>query len=82
MSHIVVDKDGNIKLIYEDDLVGLLREKAAGAISITRASHVEPTVGGCWTADLTPVRGPVLGPFATRQEALTAEVNWINTNVL
>ena len=41
--------------------------------SITRASHVEPDAEGRWLADLTPVAGPVLGPFDLRSEALAAE---------
>lgn len=30
-----------------------------------------------WFADMTPVRGPVLGPYDMRQEALDAEVAWL-----
>lgn len=79
MSHIVVEPTGTIRLIYEDDLRGLL---AAGRAAITRASHVEPTVDGRWTADLSPVAGPTLGPFDTRQAALDAEVAWLIKNRL
>ena len=45
--------------------------------SITRASHVEPDQQGRWLADLTPVAGPVLGPFERRSEALEAEQSWL-----
>src|SRR4051794_33699093 len=34
---------------------------ALGAPSVTRASRVEPTPDGRWTADLSPVGGPTLG---------------------
>ena len=59
--------------IYADDLSPLLDE---GDATVTRVSHVEPScVDGQhgWTADMTPVDGPVLGPFTTRAEALDAE---------
>jgi hypothetical protein len=31
-----------------------------------------------WWADMLPMNGPVLGPFATRSEALQAEMVWID----
>jgi hypothetical protein len=31
-----------------------------------------------WTADMSPVGGPVLGPFATRTEALQKETEWLD----
>lgn len=79
MPHIVVEPSGTIKLIYEDDLRGLL---ATGKAEIKRVSHVEPTIDGRWEADLSPVNGPVLGPYETRKEALDAEVNYLIRNVL
>ena len=48
-----------------------------GEVHIQRASHVEPTSGGMWSADLSPVGGPVLGPFARRSAALIAEREWL-----
>ena len=48
-----------------------------GTVNIRRASHVEPTTEGRWTADLSPVGGPMLGPFALRSEALDAEQQWL-----
>jgi len=36
--------------------------------------------GDVWFADLSPVAGPVLGPFACRDEALAAEVAWLREN--
>lgn len=50
-----------------------------GRTVISRASHVEPTDDGTWTADMAPVGGPVLGHFARRSEALAAEVEWLET---
>ena len=58
-------------------LHGLRRPLAKlGAVSIARASLVEPGPDG-WYADLSPVAGPLLGPFALRAEALAAEVKWL-----
>ena len=51
-------------------------------MSISRASHVEPSPDGCWTADLRPMLGPVLGPFANRSESLAAEHDWLETHWL
>jgi hypothetical protein len=47
-------------------------------VAIQRASHVEPDASGAWWADLNPVNGPRLGPFAYRSEALTAEAEWLH----
>jgi hypothetical protein len=48
-----------------------------GRLAIRRASHVEPAKSGSWMADLTPVGGPVLGPFSQRSQALAAEQDWL-----
>lgn len=84
MSTIHVDLTGTIRFIYDDDLRDLLQE---GEASVKRVSHVEPIkvlgkLGMRWTADMRPVDGPVLGSFDTRQEALKAEVAWIEHNIL
>jgi hypothetical protein len=63
-----------IRFIYNDDLAGLMNQ---GKAVTKRASHVEPCDGE-WQADLTPVSGPVLGPFPRRDEALAEEVKWLN----
>lgn len=79
INQIVISPAGEIKAIYTDELLPLFR---AGKCSITRASSVEPTIDGRWEADLSPVNGPVLGPYDTRKEALESEVNYLITNVL
>jgi hypothetical protein len=33
---------------------------------------------GCWRVNLVPSDGPILGPFANRQEAIRREVEWLN----
>jgi hypothetical protein len=75
---IKILKDGKIQFIYSDELAEILRE--AGVLNIVRASHVEPIKDGDWQADMSPVKGPVLGPFKTRFAALEAEVAWLEEN--
>lgn len=65
--------EGTATVIYNETLD--LSE--LGRARIERASHVEPTPDGQWTADMSPVSGPVLGPFDKRSEALAAEVAWL-----
>ncbi len=74
----VVHADGTGRCLY-DETLDLSR---LGPVTIRRASHVEPTHQGQWQADLSPVDGPILGPFALRSEALTAEVEWLKTSWL
>ena len=69
--------EGQIRFIYDDDLTALM--EGQGQTTTKRASHVEPCDGG-WLADMSPVHGPVLGPFARRDEALAEEVKWLNKN--
>jgi hypothetical protein len=75
---VLVLPDGTIKAIYAEDID--FRE--LGEPLITRASHVEADCQNRWIADLTPVAGPVLGPFALRSEALEAEQAWLAKNWL
>jgi len=75
---LVIQSDGQICCIYDEtlDLAPL------GQLSIRRASHVEPDSDGRWLADLSPVDGPVLGPFGQRSEALAAEHAWLSEHWL
>ena len=74
----IVHPEGTVRCLYDETL----DLSQLGPVSIRRASHVEPTHQGQWQADLSPVDGPVLGPFPLRSEALTAEVEWLQTNCL
>ena len=77
MARLVVAPDGTVRYIYSDDLHAAL--SPLGESTIRRASHVEPDEGGGgWAADMGPVGGPVLGPFASRREALAREVEWLS----
>ena len=71
---ILVETTGAVRCLYGEaiDLSSL------GQLQISRASHVEPDADGQWLADLTPLVGPVLGPFPCRSDALAAEAAWIS----
>jgi len=73
---MIFDAAGNCRFIHSDELADI----APGPLTIRRASHVEPTDDGRWTADLSPVGGPVLGPYSRRRVALDAEVEWLKSN--
>ena len=70
---LVVLQGGDVQCVYAESLP----VQSLGSVCIRRASHVEPTSEGEWTADLTPVNGPVLGPFSDRSLALEAELGWL-----
>jgi hypothetical protein len=75
---LLVKPDGTVRAIYDETIdLGVL-----GRPAIARASHVEPDDRGRWHADLTPVDGPVLGPFDRRGEALDAERDWLECHWL
>lgn len=70
--------DGTIRFIYDDSLKWLSSESN---IFLKRASHIEANVNDNkveWFADLSPVNGPLLGPFASREESIEAEKHWLH----
>ena len=75
---LVIDRRGRIRGLY-DEMIDL---GALGEVQLSRASQVEPDANGEWWADLRPVDGPRLGPFARRSIALAAEQAWLETNWL
>lgn len=75
---LVITSDGTLRCVY-DEAVDL---SSLGRSVISRASHVEPDRDGFWHADLSPVGGPVLGPFTQRSAALVAERGWLETHWL
>ncbi len=78
MMTITIAADGTARCLYAEtiDLAEI------GQPTITRASHVEPDAAGKWHADLSPVSGPILGPYAARSDALAAEAAWLEANRL
>jgi hypothetical protein len=76
--NLIIEKGGRVRSIYGEEIA----LDALGPLRIERASHVEPDSSGRWLADLSPVGGPVLGPFDLRSEALAAEVEWLEANWL
>ena len=75
---LVIRSDGAVRAVYSE----AIDLRSLGRPRIVRASQVEPDAEGRWTADLNPVSGPVLGPFALRSEALAAEQRWLEQNWL
>ena len=75
---LVITPSGSVRCIYAEQL-DLHR---LGRLHIERGSHVEPTGDGQWTADLSPVDGPILGPFPCRSDALAAESRWLEEHWL
>ena len=75
---LIIHPGGMVRCLYAEtiDLPSL------GPLSIERAAHVDPTETGNWVADLSPTRGPVLGPFAKRSQALAEEADWLNRHLL
>jgi hypothetical protein len=71
--HLIVAPGGSVRAIYSEEI----DLSSLGRPEVSRASHVEPDARGVWTADLSPVGGPLLGPFARRSEALASELAWL-----
>jgi hypothetical protein len=75
---LVINPGGTVRCIYGE----AIDLSALGIPAITRASYVEPDEQGRWWADLSPIQGPLLGPFSHRSEALAAELAWLETQWL
>jgi len=75
---LVVTPSGNVRCVYSEAIC----LASIGRLAIARGSHVEPDAAGCWFADLSPVNGPLLGPFAQRSDALLAEASWLDAHWL
>ena len=74
-----------LSTIYEQAEAALGRDVAAlrqiANVKTRRASHVEPDEDGRWSADMSPMNGPILGPFDLRAEALRAETAWLEAHL-
>ena len=76
--NIVIAPDGTVRCVY-GEAVDL---RSLGHVEVRRASCVEPDGQGRWSADLSPMGGPVLGPFGRRSGALAAESRWLDEHWL
>ena len=75
---LVVQPDGMIRCVYGEQI----ELRMLGNLAVSRASHVEPNEDGHWLADLSPVGGPLLGPYDKRSVALHEEEQWLQANWL
>lgn len=79
-------KEGKITSLYEDGSSPSILEKLGGEAEIRRASHVEASEGKLknieFNVDLSPSKGPTISGFSSYKEAVSAEIHWINQNVL
>ena len=73
---LLIDPHGQVRCLYGE----AIDLNALGELTIQRASHVEPD-GNVWHADLSPVGGPLLGPYLFRSEALEAERLWLEQHL-
>ena len=75
---LIITAEGQVRCIYAEaiDLA------AVGRLAISRGSYVEPNAAGQWIVDLSPVDGPLLGPFAQRSAALQSEMDWLEQHWL
>lgn len=75
---LLIRRGGEVRCVYGE----AIDLHALGPPHIMRASTVEPDEQGRWWADLSPVHGPRLGPFARRTQALDAEQQWLSQHWL
>jgi len=75
---LIITPGGAVRCVYSEEI----DLQTLGSPAITRASHVEPDQQGRWVADLSPIDGPILGPFDLRSEALAAEHAWLEIHWL
>lgn len=69
----------SVRFMHDDDVAAAL-VPALGTAVTRRASRVEPNADGSWTADLSPVGGPILDPFNRRDKAIAAEIQYLKEN--
>lgn len=70
-----ISSSGVIQFVYDDLMLPLLD---GGSAQVRRVSNVEPDPYGGWFADLSSVRGPLLSGYKRRDEAIAAEVAYLN----
>ncbi|MEQ8788676.1 MAG: hypothetical protein RIC55_20365 [Pirellulaceae bacterium] len=75
---LLISPQGGVRCLYSE----AINLRLLGRLSIARGSYVEPDAQGRWHADLSPVGGPLLGPYPHRSAALSAERAWLEANWL
>ncbi len=75
---LLIERGGTVRCVYGEEI----DVSSLGTATMRRASHVEPDRRGTWLVDLSPLSGPVLGPFPRRSQALAAEQAWLEANWL
>ncbi len=75
---LIFSTSGTCRCVYSEEM----DLSSLGTLDIQRGSHVEPNDQGHWMADMSPVNGPMLGPFPNRSAALRAEVAWLHEHWL
>lgn len=79
---ITFDDNGRARAVYDDALAPVFSALSDARPRVRRVSHVEPALlSSGWCADMAPVDGPILGPFALRSEALAAERAWLTEHL-
>ncbi len=71
---LLIRPGGEVRCVYGE----AIDLHVLGQPHITRAGLVEPDEQGRWWSDLSPVHGPMLGPFSQRTQALEAEQEWLS----
>ena len=77
---VLVTEEGDVIYVYNPLIDSIFRDSGFKGVP-KRASSVEPIDDSNWEADLSRVGGPVLGPFSSRDEAVDAELEWLNENI-
>jgi len=81
-TRLKISPTGKVTAIHNDDYDFSVHGKK----KIRRASQVEPNADGEWEADMSLLgdkhKGVVLGPFSRRDQAIAAEVAYINKHEL
>jgi hypothetical protein len=75
---LIIEPWGLVRCIYAEEI----DLHQIGELSIQRGSDVEPDEHGQWHVDLSPISGPVLGPFPQRSAAIAAEIAWLREHWL
>ncbi len=73
--NVLIRPDGSVVMIYQEHL----SLTALGPGKVKRASEVNPDGEGKWWAQI--YRGPKLGPFAKRSEAVAAEIRYLEEHL-